>query len=127
MKFLALPELTNMESMKRKDIITVVSSLTLNEVLSARLQVVLDKGRNVKQLMNLLRKMDSLLKYTDMQTPNGHRIGDEVGYVETNSCRGGWSMSQKYGRIVAISGTSALVWDRGDTHLVDLRSEDGVL
>ncbi len=125
MKILELPQLENIDSMKRRDITMILSHVVEklpSDACRTRLEIALAKGRNVPKLIEWLERCDKFSEY-DTQESNGVKLGDELGYVETKRTRGGYSMTQKYGRVFVIKGNVAMLCVRKGLKRIQLEKE----
>lgn len=124
MKILELPQLENIDSMKRKDIVSAIREnyTAPNQASNTRLEIALSKGRKVSSLVEWLERADKFSTY-ETQELNGVKLGDELGYVETKRTSCGYSMTQKYGRVFAIHGNKAMLCIRGGLRSVSLEKE----
>lgn len=126
MKILELPELANIETMKRKDIVSILNEITactLSEASFMRLNLAIRKGRTVKTLIKWLGYVDSYAEYP-LTEYNDTEIGDRIGFVVTKSMSsGGYRMTQKYGEVVAICGKQAIVTNGPNLRRITLETE----
>lgn len=124
MKILELPQLENVDSMKRKDIVSAVRNhyIAPNQASNTRLELALEKGRNVPKLIEWLERCDKFSEY-DTQESNGVKLGDELGYVETKRTSGGYNMAQKYGRVFVIKGNTAMLCAHGGLKRIRLEKD----
>ena len=124
MKILELPQLENIDSMKRKDIVSAIREhyVAPNQAANTRLEIAINRGRKVASLVEWLERADKFSE-CDTQESNGVKLGDELGYVETKRTSGGYSMTQKYGRVFAIHGNKAMLCINGGLRSVSLEKE----
>ena len=124
MKILELPQLENIDSMKRKDIISAIRDhyVAPNQAANTRLEIAINRGRKVASLVEWLERADKFSDY-DIQEFNDVKLGDELGYVVTKRTSCGYSMTQKYGRVFAIHGHKAMLCIRGGLRSVSLEKE----
>lgn len=125
MKILELPQLENIDSMKRRDITMILSHVVEklpSDACRTRLELALAKGRNVPKLIEWLERCDKFSEY-DTQESNGVKLGDELGYVETKRTSDGYNMTQKYGRVFVIKDSKAMLCINGGLRSVSLETE----
>lgn len=124
MKILELTQLENIDSMKRKDIVSAIRNhyVAPNQASNTRLELALVKGRNVPKLIEWLERCDKFSEY-DTQESNGVKLGDELGYVVTKRTSGGYNMTQKYGRVFVIKDSKAMLCINGGLRSVSLEKE----
>lgn len=124
-KVLDLPELSEIDNMKRKDIVSVIRNnyVAPNQATNTRLEIAFSKGRKVESLIKWLERVDKFVDYPTEEC-NGAKVGGEIGFVETKRTRDGYSMTQKYGKVFGINGESAMVTNGGNLQRVSLKQQE---
>lgn len=120
MKVLNLPELSNIETMKRRDIVAVINDkyVAPNEASKSRLELVLKKGRTVKLLIKYLGYFDKFT-HLDKSSNDKYSIGEQYPFVRTRRSGSSYHFSQHYGEVFAISDKSAIIVFNGELMKMD--------
>lgn len=125
MKILDLPELKNIETMQRKNIIRFLSAIidkAPNDAARLRLNLAIRKGRTVKLLIKWLQICDKYQNYETVEH-NGTEIGDVISYVAQKKIYSCIQLSKKTGDVVAISSNQAIVTNGPKLERISLETE----